>query len=54
MIPFYIKQTFEYVEYGIDIDPVSMASRILSLREKIASEWITDLDVISAAKEKSY
>lgn len=40
-----------YVEFNIDIDPVSLTSRILSVREQIANEWVTDLDVLAAANE---
>lgn len=38
-----------YVEFEIDIDPVSLASRILSVREQISKEWISDLDVLEEA-----
>jgi hypothetical protein len=38
-----------YVEFNIDIDPVSLASRILSVREQISKEWINDLDVLEEA-----
>lgn len=41
-----------YVEFEIDIDPVSLASRILSVREQISKEWITDLDVLDAANRQ--
>jgi hypothetical protein len=40
-----------YVEFDIDIDPVSLATRILSVREQIAKEWETDLDVLREANE---
>lgn len=35
-----------YVEYDIDIDPPSLASRILSVREQLSKEWTTDLDLV--------
>lgn len=38
-----------YVEFNIDIDPVSLTSRILSVREQIANEWVADLDVLEEA-----
>jgi hypothetical protein len=38
-----------YVEFEIDIDPVSLASRILSVREQISKEWISDLDILDEA-----
>jgi hypothetical protein len=41
-----------WVEFNIDIDPVSLASRILSVREQIAKEWEADLDVLASANEK--
>ena len=40
-----------YVEFNIDIDPVSLANRILAVREQIAAEWVTDLDVLAEANE---
>jgi hypothetical protein len=41
-----------YVEFKIDIDPVSLASRILSVREQIANEWVTDLNILMEANDK--
>jgi hypothetical protein len=41
-----------WVEFNIDIDPVSLASRILSVREQIAKEWEADLDVLASANEQ--
>jgi hypothetical protein len=41
-----------YVEFEIDIDPVSLASRILSVREQIAKEWLNDLDILAEANSK--
>jgi len=35
-----------FVEYRVDIDPPSLASRILSVREQLAREWVQDLDVV--------
>jgi hypothetical protein len=40
-----------WVEFNIDIDPVSLTNRILSVREQIANEWVSDLDVLAAANE---
>jgi hypothetical protein len=45
------------VEFNIDIDPTSLASRIVSVREQIAREWVTDLNTLANANEmilKSY
>lgn len=36
-------------EFDIDIDPVSLTGRILSVREQIAEEWKNDLDLIQEA-----
>lgn len=41
-----------YVEFHIDIDPVSLASRILSVREQIANEWVGDLDFLKQANQQ--
>jgi hypothetical protein len=40
-----------YVEFHIDIDPVSLTSRILSVREQIAKEWEADLGILSQANK---
>jgi hypothetical protein len=45
------------VEFDIDIDPPSLATRIVSVREQIAREWVTDLNTLATANEmilKSY
>lgn len=41
-----------FVEFRIDIDPVSLASRILSVREQIAREWVEDLVTLRAANDQ--
>jgi len=42
-----------YVEYKIDIDPASISSRILSVREQIAKEWIDhDFDILREANNQ--
>jgi len=41
-----------YVEFNIDIDPVSLANRILSVREQIANEWKQDLDILGQANQQ--
>ena len=38
-----------YVQFHIDIDPVSLTSRILDVREQIAKEWEIDLGILSQA-----
>jgi len=35
-------------EFTVDIEPASICSRILSVREQIAKEWVRDLDVVIA------
>jgi hypothetical protein len=46
----YLEERF--VEFNIDIDPVSLTNRILAVREQIAREWETDLDVLSSANQR--
>ena len=41
-----------YVEFEIDVDPVSLTSRILSVREQIAKEWLIDLEVLKEANDR--
>lgn len=41
-----------YVEFEIDIDPVSLANRILAVREQIAAEWHTDLNILAQANDQ--
>jgi hypothetical protein len=41
-----------YVEFHIDIDPVSLTTRILSVREQLAKEWETDLCILGQANRK--
>uniref|UniRef100_A0A7S2NRH9 Uncharacterized protein n=1 Tax=Leptocylindrus danicus TaxID=163516 RepID=A0A7S2NRH9_9STRA len=43
----YLKERF--VEYKIDIDPMSLASRIMNVREQIAEEFTHDLKLIQIA-----
>jgi len=40
-----------YDEYNIDIDPPSLANRILSVREQIAEEWVADLDALRLSND---
>jgi hypothetical protein len=40
-----------YVEFQIDIDPPSLATRILSVREQIADEWVTDLETLRVSND---
>eukprot|EP00538_Stauroneis_constricta_P004783 CAMPEP_0119567234 /NCGR_PEP_ID=MMETSP1352-20130426/35344_1 /TAXON_ID=265584 /ORGANISM="Stauroneis constricta, Strain CCMP1120" /LENGTH=442 /DNA_ID=CAMNT_0007616467 /DNA_START=291 /DNA_END=1619 /DNA_ORIENTATION=- len=40
-----------YVEFEIDIDPVSLTSRILSVREQISKEMHQDLDFLAEAND---
>ena len=39
------------MEFNIDIDPASLTSRILSVREQIAKEWEADLDLVMQSGE---
>jgi len=41
-----------YVEFEIDINPTSLTSRIVSVREQIAKEWIHDLQIIQVANSQ--
>jgi hypothetical protein len=41
-----------YVEFEIDVDPVSLASRILAVREQLSKEWFFDLDVLKEANDQ--
>jgi len=40
-----------FVEFNIDIDPPSIVSRILSVREQVAHEFYKDLDTVKAAND---
>lgn len=40
-----------YVEFEIDINPPSLVSRIMSVREQIANEWVADLDTMIKTNE---
>jgi len=41
-----------FVEFNIDIDPVSLTHRILAVREQLAKEWEADLDVLTLANRR--
>lgn len=41
-----------WVEFNIDINPPSIVTRILSVREQIGKEWIKDLDTMVVANEQ--
>jgi hypothetical protein len=43
----YLEERF--VEFEIDLDPVSIANRILSVREQIAKEWEHDIEILKIA-----
>ena len=40
------------MEFHIDIDPTSLASRILSVREQLADEWVRDLATLRNANDQ--
>jgi hypothetical protein len=40
-----------YVEFNIDIDPVSLTNRILAVREQLAREWEADLSIVGKAND---
>jgi len=42
----------EYVEIQVEIDPPSLSSRILSVREQLAREWMVDLKIISSTSDQ--
>jgi hypothetical protein len=46
----YLEERF--VEFNIDIDPVSLTHRILAVREQLAKEWDSDLDVLASANQR--
>jgi hypothetical protein len=46
----YLKE--QVVEFEIDIDPVSLVSRIVSVREQLAKEFATDFDTIVHANDQ--
>ncbi|GKZ00670.1 hypothetical protein MPSEU_001019100 [Mayamaea pseudoterrestris] len=41
-----------WVEFNIDINPPSIVTRILSVREQIGKEWLHDLDTMVVANEQ--
>lgn len=41
-----------YVEFKINIDPTSIADRILAVREQLASEWVDDLEILGRANQQ--
>lgn len=40
-----------FVEFEIDIEPVSLVSRMVSVRQQIAQEWVADLDTLLAVND---
>lgn len=46
----YLEERF--VEININIDPANLAHRILAVREQIANEWLTDLNVLMQANDE--
>jgi hypothetical protein len=40
-----------FVEFEIDIDPPSLVSRLISVRDQIAKEWVVDLDTLVKAND---
>jgi hypothetical protein len=46
----YLEERF--VEFEIDLDPVSIANRILSVREQIAKEWEQDIEILKIANSQ--
>mmetsp|Transcript_33456 Transcript_33456/g.50471 ORF Transcript_33456/g.50471 Transcript_33456/m.50471 type:complete len:433 (+) Transcript_33456:174-1472(+) len=41
----------QFTEINIDIDPTSVANRILSVREQIANEWVCDLETLKVSND---
>jgi len=46
--PYLEEQVFQF---EIDINPASLANRILSVREQIADEWVSDLESLKTSNE---
>jgi len=46
----YLKDRF--VEFKISIDPVYITERILSVREQLAAEWVSDLEILGRANQQ--
>ena len=40
-----------FVDFEIDIDPPSLVQRIVSVRDQIANEWVSDLETLVLANE---
>lgn len=40
-----------FVDFEIDIDPPSLVQRIVSVRDQIANEWVSDLETLVQANE---
>jgi len=46
----YLKDRF--VEFKISIDPTSLTDRIIAVREQLASEWVSDLQILGRANQQ--
>ncbi len=42
-----------YVEYEVKIDPESLLPRIMSVREQLANEFATDVELVRTANDQS-
>lgn len=49
---FFYDQDQPVREYQVDIEPTSLVSRILSVREQLAGEFVDDLDLFISANEQ--
>jgi hypothetical protein len=47
-----VYETRMFVEWIIAIDPVSLTKRIMAVRQQLAIEWETDLDVLVLANQR--
>ena len=41
-----------YVEFKINIYPVSLTERILAVREQLSREWVSDLEILKSANQQ--
>lgn len=49
--PYRMQENADSVEIEIDIDPTSLANRILSVRDRISKEWASDLELLIVANQ---
>ncbi|KAL7581311.1 hypothetical protein ACA910_006075 [Epithemia clementina (nom. ined.)] len=47
----HFEESQQFVEFDIDIDPASLVSRMVSVRQQIAQEWVADLSTLVAVND---